>query len=52
MLTAWGFAPDAMPVISAVRAALRRDAAALARLRELPAPHLDPSSTVWKRLGV
>jgi tetratricopeptide (TPR) repeat protein len=50
MLTAYGFAPDALPVTTALRAALAGDRATIERLRALPGAHFDPSSSLWDRL--
>lgn len=50
MLTSYGFAPDALPITSALRAALAGDRATVDRLRALPGAHFDPASPMWDRL--
>jgi hypothetical protein len=51
MLTAYGFAPDALPITTALRASLAGDRATLERLRHLPGAHFDPESPLWDRLA-
>jgi hypothetical protein len=50
MLTGYGFAPDVLPMVGALRATLRGDAAELDRLRRQPSAHYDPDSLMWQRL--
>jgi hypothetical protein len=50
MLTGYGFAPDALPLTAALRAALAGDRATVERLRQLPGAHFDPASALWARL--
>ncbi len=49
-MTASGFASGVMPVLAAVQAALRHDAAAIGRLRAAPGLHQDPAAPLWDRL--
>jgi tetratricopeptide (TPR) repeat protein len=50
MLAGYGFAPDALPIIAAIRATLAGDLDDLARLRARPSAHHDPAAPLWDRL--
>jgi tetratricopeptide (TPR) repeat protein len=50
MLRGYGFAPDAMPILAAVRATITGDVAAVSRVRAAPGGHHDPASPMWNQL--
>ncbi len=51
VMSAWGFAPESLPINGAIRAALAGNAARLDRLRQQRNGHYDPSSPLWARLA-
>ena len=50
MLAGHGFAPAALPITTALRAAIAGDRATVDRVRQLPGAHFDPASPLWARL--